>query len=82
MRIANDDPYGLNGGVYCKNCDHLERPHQEFNTDNVYFKRKITGALVGVQPSGGFGMSGTDWKAGGPDYLLLHRLAKTVVERF
>jgi 1-pyrroline-5-carboxylate dehydrogenase len=38
--------------------------------------------LVGVQLFGGFGMSGTDSKAGGPDYLLLHMLAKTVVERF
>jgi 1-pyrroline-5-carboxylate dehydrogenase len=39
-------------------------------------------ALVGVQPFGGFGMSGTDSKAGGPDYLPLHMLARTVVERF
>jgi len=54
----------------------------EFNADTFYFDRKFTGALVGVQPFGGFGMSGTDSKAGGPDYLLLHRLAKTVVERF
>src|ERR687894_543298 len=82
LRIANDNPYGLTGGVYSKNREHLERPRREFRAGNVYFNRKITGALVGVQPFGGFGMSGTDSKAGGPDYLPLHMLAKTVVERF
>src|SRR5215217_5328838 len=82
LRIANDNPYGLTGGVYSKNRDHLELARHELNAGNVYFNRKITGALVGVQPFGGFGMSGTDSKAGGPDYLPLHMLAKTVVERF
>ena len=82
LRIANDNPYGLTGGVYSKNREHLERARHEFRAGNVYFNRKITGALVGVQPFGGFGMSGTDSKAGGPDYLPLHMLAKTVVERF
>jgi 1-pyrroline-5-carboxylate dehydrogenase len=82
LRIANDNPYGLTGGVYSKNRDHLELARHEFNAGNVYFNRKITGALVGVQPFGGFGMSGTDSKAGGPDYLPLHMVAKTVVERF
>jgi 1-pyrroline-5-carboxylate dehydrogenase len=48
----------------------------------VYLNRKITGAMVGVQPFGGFRLSGTDSKAGGPDYLPLHMQAKTVVERF
>jgi 1-pyrroline-5-carboxylate dehydrogenase len=37
---------------------------------------------VGVQPFGGFGMSGTDSKAGGPDYLQQHMLPRTVVEKF
>ncbi|MDQ5830558.1 MAG: L-glutamate gamma-semialdehyde dehydrogenase [Actinomycetota bacterium] len=82
LAIANDNPYGLTGGVYSKNREHLERARREFNAGNVYFNRKITGALVGVQPFGGFGMSGTDSKAGGPDYLPLHMLAKTVDERF
>jgi len=82
LEIANDSPYGLTGGVYSKNRDHLERAREEFKAGNVYFNRGITGALVGVQPFGGFGMSGTDSKAGGPDYLPLHMLARTVVERF
>jgi 1-pyrroline-5-carboxylate dehydrogenase len=82
LRIANDTPYGLTGGVYSKNRNNLERARHEFRAGNLYFNRGITGALVGVQPFGGFGMSGTDSKAGGPDYLPLHMLAKTVVERF
>jgi 1-pyrroline-5-carboxylate dehydrogenase len=82
LRIANDNPYGLTGGVYSKNRHHLERARHEFKAGNVYFNRTITGALVGVQPFGGFGLSGTDSKAGGPDYLPLHMLARTVVERF
>ena len=82
LRLANDRPYGLTGGVYSRNRDNLERARREFKAGNVYFNRGITGALVGVQPFGGFGMSGTDSKAGGPDYLPLHMLARTVVERF
>ncbi len=82
LKIANDSPYGLTGGVYSKNREHLERAREEFKAGNVYFNRSITGALVGVQPFGGYGLSGTDSKAGGPDYLPLHMLARTTVERF
>jgi len=39
-----------------------------------------TGAIVGYQPFGGFNMSGTDSKARGPDFLLLHMQAKTTFE--
>jgi len=82
LSIANDNPYGLTGGVYSNNRGHLERARWEFEAGNVYLNRKITGAMVGVQPFGGFRLSGTDSKAGGPDYLPLHMHAKTVVERF
>jgi len=82
LSIANDNPYGLTGGVYSNDREHLERARWEFEAGNVYLNRKITGAMVGVQPFGGFRLSGTDSKAGGPDYLPLHMHAKTVVERF
>src|SRR3712207_5874698 len=82
LRIANDNPYGLTGGVYSRNREHLERARREFNAGNVYFKRQITGPPVGVHPSGGLGLRGTGSRAGGPAYLPLHMLAKTVVERF
>jgi 1-pyrroline-5-carboxylate dehydrogenase len=48
---------------------------------NLYINRKCTGALVGVHPFGGFNMSGTDSKAGGPDYLLLFLQAKSISEK-
>ena len=45
-------------------------PSDEFHVGNLYINRKCTGAMVGAHPFGGFNMSGTDSKAGGPDYLL------------
>ena len=48
---------------------------------NLYFNRKCTGAMVGAHPFGGFNMSGTDSKAGGPDYLFLFTQAKSVAEK-
>ncbi|GAB4293882.1 MAG: L-glutamate gamma-semialdehyde dehydrogenase [Myxococcota bacterium] len=82
IAIANDTEYGLTGGVYSNNREHLEYARREFFVGNLYFNRKITGALVGVQPFGGFNMSGTDSKAGGKEYLTLFMQAKTVTERF
>ena len=79
--IANSTEYGLTGGVYSRNRAKLERARSEFHVGNLYFNRKCTGALVGVQPFGGFNMSGTDSKAGGADYLLLFMQAKSVTER-
>lgn len=81
LSIANNTEYGLTGAVYTKNRSKLEKARREFHVGNLYFNRKCTGALVGVQPFGGFNMSGTDSKAGGADYLLLFMQAKTVVER-
>ena len=49
---------------------------------NLYFNRKITGAIVGVQPFGGYNMSGTDSKAGGPEYLGNFMQLKAVTERW
>ena len=72
----------MTGGVYSNNRRHLERARHEFHVGNLYFNRKITGALVGVQPFGGFNMSGTDSKAGGSDYLLLFMQAKSISERW
>ncbi|MDQ3256878.1 MAG: aldehyde dehydrogenase family protein, partial [Acidobacteriota bacterium] len=76
LRIANDTEYGLTGAVYSNNSDKLERARREFHVGNLYLNRKCTGALVGVHPFGGFNMSGTDSKAGGPDYLGLFMQAK------
>jgi 1-pyrroline-5-carboxylate dehydrogenase len=82
LAIANATEYGLTGGVYSRNRRHLEHARHEFQVGNLYFNRKCTGALVDVQPFGGFNMSGTDSKAGGRDYLLLFMQAKSISERW
>jgi len=80
IALANDNEYGLTGAVYTKNKKKIERARKEVFCGNLYINRKCTGALVGVHPFGGFNMSGTDSKAGGPDYLLLFTQAKAVAE--
>jgi 1-pyrroline-5-carboxylate dehydrogenase len=80
--IANNTEYGLTGAVISRNRSKLEQAREQFHVGNLYFNRKCTGALVGVQPFGGFNMSGTNSKAGGRDYLLLFMQSKVVTERF
>lgn len=80
LEIANNTEYGLTGAVITNNRDHIEKAREDFHVGNLYFNRGCTGAIVGYQPFGGFNMSGTDSKAGGPDYLLLHMQAKTTSE--
>ena len=70
LRIANAPEYKLTGGIFSRKPAHLERAKREFRVGNLYVNRGITGALVGRQPFGGFGMSGVGSKAGGRDYLL------------
>lgn len=81
LRIANGTQYGLTGALYSRDPDRIERAREEFHVGNLYFNRKCTGALVGVHPFGGFNMSGTDSKAGGPDYMLLFTQAKAIGEK-
>ncbi|RKJ17403.1 aldehyde dehydrogenase family protein, partial [Butyricicoccus sp. 1XD8-22] len=80
IEIANNTVYGLTGAVISNKREHLEFARQEFHVGNLYFNRGCTAATVGYQPFGGFNMSGTDSKAGGPDYLTLHMQAKSVSE--
>ncbi len=81
LEIANNTEFGLTGGVWTKNKKKQERAKNEFHAGNFYINRKITGALVGVHPFGGFNMSGTDSKAGGRDYLLLFTQAKLISQK-
>ncbi|HST52035.1 MAG TPA: L-glutamate gamma-semialdehyde dehydrogenase [Pyrinomonadaceae bacterium] len=81
LAIANDTEYGLTGAVYTNDREKLERARREFHVGNLYMNRKCTGALVGAHPFGGFNMSGTDSKAGGPDYLGLFLQAKVTSEK-
>ena len=81
MKVANNTEYGLTGSIYSTDREKLNIARREFHVGNLYFNRKCTGAMVGAHPFGGFNMSGTDSKAGGPDYLLLFTQAKSVAEK-
>jgi len=81
LELANDSEYGLTGAVFSNDPEHLRQARERFHVGNLYFNRKCTGAMVGVHPFGGFNMSGTDSKAGGPDYLLLFLQAKSVATK-
>ncbi len=78
LAIANSTDYGLTGAVYSGDPQRLQRAKEDFHVGNLYLNRKCTGAMVGSHPFGGFNMSGTDSKAGGPDYLLLFTQAKSI----
>jgi 1-pyrroline-5-carboxylate dehydrogenase len=81
LEIANDTEFGLTGAVYSSSREKLDRAIREFHVGNLYLNRKCTGAMVGAHPFGGFNMSGTDSKSGGPDYLYLFTQAKSVGEK-
>ncbi len=81
LAIANGTEYGLTGAIYSASRGTLDRAASEFHVGNLYLNRKCTGAMVGAHPFGGFNMSGTDSKAGGPDYLLLFTQAQSVAEK-
>lgn len=81
LAVANNTEFGLTGAVYSSDHEKLDRARREFHAGNLYLNRKCTGAMVGAHPFGGFNMSGTDSKAGGPDYLYLFTQAKSVAEK-
>lgn len=81
LSVANNTEYGLTGSVYTLDRSKLDHARRAFHVGNLYFNRKSTGAMVGAHPFGGFNMSGTDSKAGGPDYLYLFTQAKSVAEK-
>jgi 1-pyrroline-5-carboxylate dehydrogenase len=81
LAIANNTEFGLTGAVYTNDREKLDRARREYHAGNLYLNRKCTGAMVGAHPFGGFNMSGTDSKAGGPDYLYLFTQAKSIAEK-
>jgi RHH-type proline utilization regulon transcriptional repressor/proline dehydrogenase/delta 1-pyrroline-5-carboxylate dehydrogenase len=69
----NATGYGLTMGIHSRIDETIERIRAAAQVGNLYVNRNMVGAVVGVQPFGGEGLSGTGTKAGGP--LYLHRLA-------
>ena len=70
LEQVNDLGYGLTLGIQSRIEHQAQYIRQRVRTGNVYVNRNMVGAVVGVQPFGGCGLSGTGPKAGGPHYLL------------
>jgi RHH-type proline utilization regulon transcriptional repressor/proline dehydrogenase/delta 1-pyrroline-5-carboxylate dehydrogenase len=71
----NASGYGLTFGIHSRIDETIERVVSRISAGNIYVNRNLIGAVVGVQPFGGNGLSGTGPKAGGPQYL--HRLVRS-----
>ena len=82
LELAVSTPYALTGGVFSESRANWEKAVVRFRVGNLYLNRAITGAVVGRQPFGGFGLSGGGTKAGGPDYLPQFMNPRTVTERY
>jgi RHH-type proline utilization regulon transcriptional repressor/proline dehydrogenase/delta 1-pyrroline-5-carboxylate dehydrogenase len=80
IEMANDTDYALTAGIISRSPHNIDKAKAELRAGNVYINRTITGAQVGRQPFGGFGLSGVGSKAGGPDYLLQFLDPRVVTE--
>jgi RHH-type proline utilization regulon transcriptional repressor/proline dehydrogenase/delta 1-pyrroline-5-carboxylate dehydrogenase len=70
--------FGLTLGIHSRIDDFVQQIASRLATGNIYVNRNMIGAVVGVQPFGGCGLSGTGPKAGGPHYLLRFGTEQTV----
>lgn len=70
--------YGLTLGIHSRIDDTVDDIVARLQVGNIYVNRNMIGAVVGVQPFGGFGLSGTGPKAGGPHYLTRFATEQTV----
>jgi RHH-type proline utilization regulon transcriptional repressor/proline dehydrogenase/delta 1-pyrroline-5-carboxylate dehydrogenase len=78
LQWIRDTGYGLTLGVHSRIQGFVDRVVREARVGNVYVNRSMIGAVVGVQPFGGEGLSGTGPKAGGPHYLLRFATERTL----
>jgi RHH-type proline utilization regulon transcriptional repressor/proline dehydrogenase/delta 1-pyrroline-5-carboxylate dehydrogenase len=74
----NATGYGLTLGLHTRIGRTVERVRERARVGNLYVNRSMIGAVVGVQPFGGEGLSGTGPKAGGPNYLARFAVERTV----
>ncbi len=81
VEIANQTDYGLTGAIFSRDPEHIAYAKNTVYAGNLYVNRRSTGALMGIHPFGGFNMSGTDTKAGGPDYLMFYVQGQAIGER-
>ncbi|MEA2792622.1 MAG: RHH-type transcriptional regulator, proline utilization regulon repressor / proline dehydrogenase [Bradyrhizobium sp.] len=78
LRAIERSGYGLTLGIHSRIDDTVEAVIDRLSVGNVYVNRNMIGAVVGVQPFGGHGLSGTGPKAGGPHYLARFATEQTV----
>ncbi len=78
IRDINHTGYGLTMGIHSRIDETVEYIQKRIKAGNIYVNRNMVGAVVGVQPFGGEGLSGTGPKAGGPHYLLRLCTERTV----
>lgn len=69
VKLFNATEYGLTGGIFSQSQDDVEYFSKYLEAGNIYVNRSITGARVSIEPFGGFKLSGTGPKVGGPFYL-------------
>jgi RHH-type proline utilization regulon transcriptional repressor/proline dehydrogenase/delta 1-pyrroline-5-carboxylate dehydrogenase len=69
LEIYNGTEYALTGGVFSQSQDDIDYLSAKMQSGNIYINRSITGARVGIEPFGGFKLSGTGPKAGGSGYV-------------
>ena len=77
IESINNTGFGLTFGIHSRNETFAYDVASKIDVGNVYINRNQIGAIVGVQPFGGRGMSGTGPKAGGPHYLTRFITEKT-----
>lgn len=80
VQVANSSRFALTGAVFSRSPLNIGYVQENFSVGNLYINQKCTGAIVNRQPFGGFKMSGTGIKAGGPGYLLNFVDAKVISE--
>jgi RHH-type proline utilization regulon transcriptional repressor/proline dehydrogenase/delta 1-pyrroline-5-carboxylate dehydrogenase len=78
LQSIEGSDYGLTLGIHSRIDDTVEEVIDRLSIGNVYVNRNMIGAVVGVQPFGGHGLSGTGPKAGGPHYLARFATEQTV----
>jgi RHH-type proline utilization regulon transcriptional repressor/proline dehydrogenase/delta 1-pyrroline-5-carboxylate dehydrogenase len=78
LQAIEHSGYGLTLGIHSRIDDTIEAAIERLQVGNIYVNRNMIGAVVGVQPFGGHGLSGTGPKAGGPHYLARFAAEQTV----
>jgi RHH-type proline utilization regulon transcriptional repressor/proline dehydrogenase/delta 1-pyrroline-5-carboxylate dehydrogenase len=78
LQWIRETGYGLTLGIHSRIQSFIDTVVREARVGNTYVNRSMIGAVVGVQPFGGEGLSGTGPKAGGPHYLLRFATERTL----